>query len=101
DVVLDGGPCTVGVESTIVDTTSTPPAILRVGAISEGRVAELLGGHVDLRTAGEIAAPGTLPSHYSPSARVVLVEAGAAAAQAAGRLAAGDRVGLLAAEPVP
>jgi L-threonylcarbamoyladenylate synthase len=101
DVVLDGGPCTVGVESTIVDTTTTPAAILRIGAISEERVAEILGGRVDIRTAGEIAAPGTLTSHYSPSARVVLVDAGAAGAQAAGRLAAGDRVGLLAAEPVP
>jgi L-threonylcarbamoyladenylate synthase len=101
DVVLDGGPCTVGIESTIVDTTTTPAAILRVGAISEGRIAQLLGGRVDNRTAGEIAAPGTLMSHYSPDARVVLVDAGVAGVQAAGRLAAGDRVGLLAAEPVP
>ncbi|MDP9333086.1 MAG: L-threonylcarbamoyladenylate synthase, partial [Actinomycetota bacterium] len=73
DLVLDGGPCTVGVESTIVDVTGAEPVVLRVGGISEERLAELVGAQLARRTAGEIAAPGTLESHYAPEARVELV----------------------------
>jgi L-threonylcarbamoyladenylate synthase len=100
DVVLDGGPCAVGVESTIVDCTDAP-TILRLGAVTRERVEELVGGTVELRTGGEIAAPGTLVAHYAPEARVLVVRAGDVAARAASFLAGGDRVGLLAPEPVP
>ncbi len=101
DLVLDGGPSRVGVESTIVDCSSDEPAILRVGGVPQAVIEEVLGASVALRTAGEVAAPGTLPGHYAPRARVVLVDERAAGARAAGLLAAGERVGLLMLAPVP
>ena len=101
DLVLDGGPCRVGVESTIVDCTGTAPAILRLGGVPRAVIEGVLGAPVELRTAGETAAPGTLPGHYAPSARVMLVDRRAAAARAAGLLASGARVGLLTLAPAP
>jgi len=74
DVVLDGGPSRVGVESTIVDVTGAEPLVLRVGGVSEDDLARVVGTPVTRRDTGEIAAPGTLASHYAPTARVVLVE---------------------------
>lgn len=84
DVVLDGGPCPVGVESTIVDCTVDPPEILRHGGIPPEEIERLLGGPLPAAT-GPSRAPGMLASHYAPRARVVLVESAAEAA----RLAAG------------
>jgi L-threonylcarbamoyladenylate synthase len=74
DLVIDGGPCAVGVESTIVDVTGREPAVLRVGGIGEARLAEVVGAPLARRTSGEVAAPGTLAAHYSPRARVELVD---------------------------
>lgn len=96
DLVLDGGPCTVGLESTIVDCTGDTPAILRLGGVPRERVEVIVGGLVNLRTDGEVAAPGTLASHYAPSARVVVVESREVDVAAEQSLAAGERVGLLA-----
>ena len=59
-VVLDGGPCRVGVESTIVDVTGGEPAILRVGGVSRAAIEQVIGRGCALRTTGETAAPGTL-----------------------------------------
>jgi L-threonylcarbamoyladenylate synthase len=73
DVVLDGGPSTVGVESTIVDVTGPRPVVLRVGGIGEEQLRHIAGTKLERRTDGEIAAPGTLASHYAPDARVELV----------------------------
>ena len=75
-VVLDGGPCRVGVESTIVDVTGAEPTILRVGGVHRAAVETVLGRACALRTGGETAAPGTLASHYAPRARVEIVAAG-------------------------
>jgi L-threonylcarbamoyladenylate synthase len=73
DFILDGGPCPVGVESTIVDCTVRPPQILRPGGIPSEQIATLLGG--DLAAAeGPSRAPGMLASHYAPRARVILAE---------------------------
>jgi L-threonylcarbamoyladenylate synthase len=96
DLVLDGGPTTIGVESTIVDCSSERPAILRLGGIEGTTIDAIVGDRVDRLTRGEVAAPGTLERHYSPAARVVVVEPGEVAARATGSLAAGARVGLLA-----
>jgi L-threonylcarbamoyladenylate synthase len=46
DLVLDGGPCSVGVESTIVDCTTDPPTVLRPGGVSVDRIVEVLGAAV-------------------------------------------------------
>jgi len=70
--VLDGGPCAVGVESTIVDLSRPSPSILRAGAIDADAVCLALGE--ELAPASDTPAPGTLPTHYAPRARVVLVD---------------------------
>jgi L-threonylcarbamoyladenylate synthase len=101
DLVLDGGPCDVGLESTIVDCSVDPPAILRLGGIPADGVEAVLGTTVDVRTDGAVAAPGTLPAHYAPAAAVVVVDAGAVAARAASLLATGRRVGVLAMDSLP
>lgn len=81
DYVLDGGACPVGVESTIVDCTVVPPQILRPGGIGSEEIAALLGGEL-APAGGPSRAPGMLASHYAPSARVVLVDDAAEAAEA-------------------
>jgi L-threonylcarbamoyladenylate synthase len=71
DFVLDGGPCPVGVESTIVDCTVDPPQVLRPGGISSEEVESLLEmtlGAVD----GPSRAPGMMESHYAPRCTVLL-----------------------------
>src|SRR5690606_25774926 len=75
DVILDGGPCAVGVESTIIDVTGAEPVVLRVGGVPEERLREITHASIARKTAGEVAAPGTLASHYAPNARVELVDA--------------------------
>jgi L-threonylcarbamoyladenylate synthase len=95
DLVVDGGPARVGVESTIVDLTGAVPAILRAGAITASQLGDTLGEPVVTRVGGTTRAPGTLPSHYAPHARVVLVEAKRREAEAARRAAAGERVAIL------
>jgi L-threonylcarbamoyladenylate synthase len=101
DLVLDGGPTTIGVESTIVDCSapSGRPAILRLGGIEPATIEAIVGQPVEHLTSGQVAAPGTLERHYSPAARVVVVEPGEVAARATGSLARGERVGLLAMKP--
>ena len=96
DVVLDGGPCRVGVESTIVDCTTDPPVIVRVGGVPREAVERVLGGPVAVADRGSVAAPGTLPAHYAPRARVHVVDGVEAGERAASLLAAGRSVGLLA-----
>lgn len=72
DLVLDGGPCPIGVESTIVDCTVEPPQVLRPGGIPTEQIAELLGGVAG--ASGPSRASGMLESHYAPEARVLLVD---------------------------
>lgn len=70
--VLDGGPCTIGVESTIVDCSVDPPQVLRPGAVSDVEVRQAIGS-LD-PASGPSRAPGMLASHYAPSCEVVPVE---------------------------
>ena len=76
DLILDGGACTVGVESTIIDCTSTNPRILRPGAITEEMIVDSTGHSIasDASTdeLPEIRVSGSLESHYSPLATVLL-----------------------------
>jgi L-threonylcarbamoyladenylate synthase len=95
DVVLDGGPCRVGVESTIVDVTGAAPVLLRLGGVPERALAQVAGAALAHRTTGEVAAPGTLPSHYAPRARLVLSAAAEADARAAELRSQGHHVALL------
>ena len=71
DLLLDGGPSLVGVESTIIDCTTEHPKILRPGAITEEMIEEVT--KLDLSyDATEIRVSGSLENHYSPSAQVLL-----------------------------
>ena len=98
DLVLDGGPCRVGVESTIVDCSGAAPVIRRLGGVTRERVEQVVGTHVvvDTGAGGGAAAPGTLESHYAPRARVVLTTSAGLAAAVEREIAAGARVGVLA-----
>ena len=71
DQILDGGSSTVGVESTIIDCTSTAPRILRPGAITTEMIEEATGLKV-LTEATDIRISGSLEHHYAPSASVEL-----------------------------
>jgi len=70
DLILDGGECEVGVESTIVDCTRKLPRILRLGAITEAMISEISPVDPDDDLA-EIRVSGSLLRHYSPRAQVV------------------------------
>jgi L-threonylcarbamoyladenylate synthase len=101
DVVLDDGPCSVGVESTIIDYSGPEPLILRPGGVSRERIAELVGKPVPVRRDGLVRAPGTLKSHYAPEATVLLVDRDELPARVASLVAAGQRVAVLAAGRLP
>lgn len=95
DMVLDGGPCQVGLESTIVDATGDMPSILRPGAITAEAIAERLGV-VPTRPRGDSPrAPGRMASHYAPEARVELAPPGTLGPRALAALTAGLRVAVL------
>ena len=72
DRILDGGPCLVGVESTIIDCTKSAPQILRPGAITKEMIEETTGLAVVSEEKTEIRVSGALDSHYSPKAQVVI-----------------------------
>ena len=101
DLVLDGGACRVGVESTIVDLSGPAPVLLRAGGVPLERLADLLGTDVTRGEGGPARAPGMLESHYAPRARVELADGAAATARAAALAASGTRVGILGHVEVP
>jgi L-threonylcarbamoyladenylate synthase len=74
-LIVDGGDCSYGVESTIVDCTGSTIQILRPGAISSADITRVLDSSLT-DTDGPSRAPGMLESHYAPNCRVVLVETG-------------------------
>jgi L-threonylcarbamoyladenylate synthase len=95
DLILDGGPCRIGVESTIVDLTVEPPQVLRTGAISADDIERLLTGPV-AGAAGPSRASGMLASHYAPDCTVLLADDPLEAESlAAIHRAGGERVGVL------
>lgn len=73
--VLDGGPCAVGIESTIIDCTRGAPVLLRPGVLTRAAIEGVLGQVLqDNDAATAPRASGTLESHYAPSARVRLMD---------------------------
>jgi L-threonylcarbamoyladenylate synthase len=73
DLIVDGGHCDIGVESTIVDATVDPPQILRPGGIDAVAIEGVLAAHL-AAPSGESRAPGMLESHYAPHAAVIPVD---------------------------
>jgi L-threonylcarbamoyladenylate synthase len=74
--ILDGGPCEVGVESTIVGFADDDPLLLRPGGVPADAIEAALGRPLLVPVAGPITAPGQLASHYAPRARLRLDAAG-------------------------
>ena len=79
DIILDGGPTNVGLESTVVDLAHQPPRVLRPGAIDATALRAVIpdlrvgSGLVERNTAG-LPAPGMLPKHYAPATPLTLFE---------------------------
>lgn len=101
DIVLDGGPCPVGLESTILDLTGDEPAVLRPGGIPLEDLRGILGSLSPTGTERKVRAPGQHPLHYAPRARVTLVEDRALIPTALRLQGDGHRVGLLLPHHVP
>lgn len=105
DLILDGGACAVGVESTILSLAGGGPAILRAGGLSREEI-EAVIGPVSLAPSGAGAdparplAPGQLPSHYAPRTPLRLLP-GAAPPRPAGAAGKSGRIGLLAFRKAP
>lgn len=95
-VVLDGGRCEIGLESTVLDLTTDPPQILRPGAITAAAIAEVLGSVVRETATGPARAPGMLKAHYSPGARVEVHTEGGVIHRARELADAGTRIALIA-----
>lgn len=94
DFILDGGPCRVGVESTIVDLRNGAASLLRPGGIPRERIEDAI--HTSLTTGNPgVRVPGQHPLHYSPDARVVLVTPAELRARATALAHEGKRVGVL------
>lgn len=71
DLILDGGQCQIGVESSIIDCTKNFPKVLRPGAISEEQITEII--ELDLSSKPtDIRVSGSFKSHYAPNAKVLL-----------------------------
>lgn len=101
ELILDGGQCTVGVESTVVDGLSNPPVILRPGGVSMDMLKECPGWE-DVRIAykdgaetGVPRAPGMKYKHYSPAARVLLFHGQLSRVSVRGYLGQGVSIGIL------
>jgi L-threonylcarbamoyladenylate synthase len=92
DLIVDGGPSRIGVESTIIDLTNGVPSILRHGAIGPTALADALGEPVVTRSGGAVRAPGMLASHYAPRANLIVTAAGDLAATLARERERGVRV---------
>jgi len=83
-LILDGGACAVGLESTVIDVTGDPPRILRPGGVTPERIAEICGGvTVDdavlrpLREGERPRSPGMKYRHYAPTGALTIVQGGA------------------------
>ncbi|HOV56882.1 MAG TPA: L-threonylcarbamoyladenylate synthase [Rhodanobacteraceae bacterium] len=101
DLVLDGGPCRVGIESTIIDLSGGAARLLRPGSITPRLLQRVLGRTVQ-GAGGNVPSPGRKISHYAPRARVLLADdLDDALRVAAPSRADGLRVGLLATLPPP
>ncbi len=72
DVIVDGGPAQVGLESTIIDCTGGAPKILRPGAITQAMIKEATGLQVSEVNDSPIRVSGSLEKHYAPNAKVIL-----------------------------
>ena len=100
-LILDGGPCAVGIESTILDLSAGEPRILRPGMLDAAAIGRVLG--LVPAFGGRPDAPrvsGSLEAHYAPRTSLQLVAAAELAARARQQLAGGRRVAVLSSQPL-
>jgi len=100
-IVLDGGDCTVGIESTIVDLSGEVPRVLRPGQIGQGEIEHVIGRKLDNDTTGAPRASGTLAGHYAPRTPLVLTPRAALGARMSAAKARGERVVLMTLTDMP
>ncbi|MBI4756423.1 MAG: threonylcarbamoyl-AMP synthase [Betaproteobacteria bacterium] len=101
-LVLDGGPCPVGIESTILDLSGAVPRLLRPGAVTAAQLSSALGEPVTTEAGADASAPrvpGSLAAHYAPATPLHLVEPRELAAVVAAWLDRGGVVAVLARRP--
>ncbi len=91
-LVLDGGACPLGIESTIVDCSQDDPVLLRPGTLARSSIEQALGRPLAAPDAGSARAPGTLARHYAPRTRLRLVDRAALAAALADATQTGCRM---------
>jgi L-threonylcarbamoyladenylate synthase len=72
DLILDGGACEVGIESTIVDFSQDPPVILRLGRITQDELEQVAKISFSSVNRQQTASPGQHPVHYSPRAKTLI-----------------------------
>ncbi|MDB4874768.1 MAG: translation factor [Gemmatimonadetes bacterium] len=98
DLILDAGPTVVGIESTVLDLTTATPTLLRPGSISVPEIEAVIGA-IAIATSAKSgvgrASPGMMDRHYSPRARLLLVDAADVAATLDHERGGGRRVGAL------
>lgn len=99
DLVLDGGPCSVGIESTIVDCSGEIPALLRPGHIRQEQLEERLGIPIASPSGSSPRASGTLATHYAPLTPLLLVDRNTLLQRI--KFTAGRDCGILAFAPPP
>lgn len=100
DLILDGGPCPKGIESTVLDCTTSPPRLLRPGPVSRAELEAVIGGPVagaEPPAAGPARSPGQRRRHYAP--RTPLEISATAARRVESLVQEGQRVGWLTARP--
>lgn len=100
-LVLEGGECEVGIESTIVDLCGATPRILRPGRITVGQLADVIGPVEAGPTAASPRASGTLEAHYAPSTSLLMMPRPALIEEATRQQALGKRVRVLAVGSLP
>jgi L-threonylcarbamoyladenylate synthase len=100
-VVLDGGACEVGIESTIIDLGADPPRILRPGRISQAQIEAVIGPVARDANEHSPRASGTLDAHYAPRTPMLLLARPALEREAAEQRAFGKRVAVLAIDALP
>ena len=74
EMILDGGPCDVGIESTVLDLAVDPPVILRPGQISKEQIERVLGKPLGATNDPQRKSPGMYPKHYAPKAPAQIVD---------------------------
>jgi L-threonylcarbamoyladenylate synthase len=94
-LVLDGGECEVGIESTIIDLSSDTPRILRPGRITHAQIEALIGPVAQDASEHSPRASGTLEAHYAPRTPMLLLTRAALQKEAAEQRAFGKRLALL------